>query len=535
MAFRYPTVFLLLFTLFSASLQGQAIGDDFEGGGTLINWYGDDCGMDVAFSNPFSQGINTSATVLRYADQGGAYANVRFEINGHFDLSSQASFSLKLYVPSSGLTGAQPNQISLKLQDGGLPAPWSTQSEIVKPIVLDQWQEVTFDFASDPYINLDPNSPNPTTRTDFNRVVLQLNGENNNDEVLAYLDDVLFHGSNGNVSVFNQLVWSDEFNGSGAIDTSKWHHQTQLPNGVSWYNGEIQHYTDRVDNSYLANGHLHILAKKETYTDQGQTKQYTSARLNSKFAFTYGRVEVRAKLPEGHGTWPAIWMLGKNITEPGGYWAATYGTTGWPACGEIDIMEHWGTNQNYIQSALHTPSSFGSTVNLGGILATDVANTFHTYALEWTAGEMQFSMDGNVYYTYAPSPQDPSNWPFDADQYLLLNIAIEASIDPAFTESPMVIDYVRVYQQGTTAIAPEKELEGFELYPNPVTDKLNLRFPEGVDSADIKVFSSLGQLVFEGREAGPELSLDWRKYTAGLYKVVLETERGGFAYKVLKK
>ena len=139
-----------------------------------------------------------------------------------------------------------------------------------------------------------------------------------------------------------------------AIDTTKWFHQTRLPNGWGWFNNEQQHYTDRTENSYVSNGSLKIVAKRETFTDQGHTKQFTSARLNSKYAFRYGRVEVRAKMPTGVGTWPAIWTLGKNITENGGYWQTQgYGTTGWPDCGEIDIIEHWGNNQNYVQSALH--------------------------------------------------------------------------------------------------------------------------------------------------------------------------------------
>ncbi len=101
-----------------------------------------------------------------------------------------------------------------------------------------------------------------------------------------------------------QLVWSDEFDGNGAINSTKWFHQTQLPLGGSWYNGEVQHYTDRIDNSYVSNGTLKIVAKEETYTDQGYTKEYTSARLNSKYAFTYGKVEIKAKLPQGAGTVP---------------------------------------------------------------------------------------------------------------------------------------------------------------------------------------------------------------------------------------
>jgi beta-glucanase (GH16 family) len=247
-------------------------------------------------------------------------------------------------------------------------------------------------------------------------------------------------------STFGNLVWSDEFNTNGTVSSANWHHQTQLPNGDSWYNGEAQHYTNRQVNSNVNNGFLNIVAKKETFTDQGQTKQYTSARLNSKFAFKYGRVEVRAKLPIGAGTWPAIWMLGKNIIEPGGYWSSTHGTTSWPACGEVDIMEHWGNNQNYVQSALHTPSSFGGTVNIGGQVVPTVSSQFHIYTLEWTSEKMTFKVDGVVHYVYNPAIKDANTWPFDSDQYILLNVAMQPGIDPLFTQSTMEVDYVRVYQ-----------------------------------------------------------------------------------------
>jgi beta-glucanase (GH16 family) len=247
-------------------------------------------------------------------------------------------------------------------------------------------------------------------------------------------------------SNFTNLVWSDEFNGTGAITATNWFQQTQLPNGDSWYNNEQQHYTNRQVNAYVSNGTLKITAKKEVFTDQSVTKQYTSARLNSKFAFTYGRVEVRAKLPIGGGTWPAIWMLGKNVIEPGAYWSSTNGTLNWPACGEVDIMEHWGNNQNYVQSAMHTPSSFGGTVNLGGQTIATASSDFHIYTLEWTAQKMVFKVDGVTHYTYEPAVKDASTWPFDAPQYLLLNVAMQPYIDPNFVSSAMEIDYVRVYQ-----------------------------------------------------------------------------------------
>ena len=438
-------IFLLICSIRS---QIQMVQDDFEGNGTITTWFADDCGMEIPYLNPYNQGINTSPTVLKYSDINGQYANVRFDAGDNFDLSSNHTFSLKIYIESTSLSGSQNNQVSLKLQDGTLGAPWETQSEIIKNLTLDQWQVVSFDFENDPFINFNLGSLNPILRTDFNRIVIQVNGENNNDLVTAYIDDFNYDGTIGTCSVFDTLVWSDEFDGNGAIDGSKWFHQTQLPNGGSWFNGELQHYTDRVDNSYVQNGKLYIVAKDETFTDQGVTKEYTSARLNSKFAFTHGRVEARAKLPMGMGTWPAIWMLGKNINENGAYWQTQgFGTTGWPQCGEIDIMEHWGYNQNYVQSALHTPSSSGATVNIGGVMANDVSNVFHVYAMEWTTNEIVFSIDGNEYYTYSPSPQNMSTWPFIADQYILLNIAIQNSIEPGFTQSPMVLDYIRVYQE----------------------------------------------------------------------------------------
>ena len=451
---------LFFFISFGVGSQVQNVYDDFEGNGDITTWFGDDCNMDIAFSNPNVQGINVSSTVLKYSDIGGQYANVRFDVNENFDLSVNHTFTLKIFIASGSLTGNQNNQISLKLQDGTIGAPWETQSEIVKNVTPDEWQEVSFDFLNDPFINFNGGSPDPVFRTDFNRVVLQVNGENNNDIVTAYIDDVNYDGNVGSCSPFSNLVWSDEFDGNGPIDNSKWFHQTYIPNGWGWYNGELQHYTDREDNAFVQNGYLHIVAKDETYTDpvQGITKEYTSARLNSKFAFTYGRVEARAKLPEGVGTWPAIWMLGKNINETGAYWQTQgFGTTGWPECGEIDIMEHWGSNQNYVQSALHTPSSFGATVNHGGLMANDVSNTFHVYAMEWTADEIIFSLDGVPYYTYSPSPQNMSTWPYVADQYLLLNVAIQNSIDPAFTDSEMVLDYIRVYQQGSSSSTTDSQ------------------------------------------------------------------------------
>ena len=238
-----------------------------------------------------------------------------------------------------------------------------------------------------------------------------------------------------------------------AINSAKWHHQTVIPNGWGWFNNEQQHYTNRTENSHVSNGSLKIVAIKESFEDQGHIKEYTSARLNSKYAFKYGRVEVRAKLPEGAGTWPAIWTLGKNITERGGFWETQgYGTTGWPACGEIDIMEHWGNNPNYVQSAMHTPSSHGGTINHGGQYISTASTQFHVYEMDWNSERIIFSVNGNEHYRYAPPVKNADTWPYDAEQYLLLNVAIQDSISSGFTQSAMEIDYVRVYGENSDQV-----------------------------------------------------------------------------------
>lgn len=170
--------------------------DGFEGRGTITTWLGDGAGLDTAFANPFVDAINTSPTVLEYNDTGGQFANVQFSVATKFDLTAKSKFTLKVYVPSSSITGSQPNQISLKLQNSELGGDsWQTQTEIIKTIVLDQWQELTFDFINDNWINLNFNGvdPDPVDRTDLDKVVLQLNSENNNDAVIGYIDDFNYH------------------------------------------------------------------------------------------------------------------------------------------------------------------------------------------------------------------------------------------------------------------------------------------------------------------------------------------------------
>ncbi len=316
--------------------------------------------------------------------------------------------------------------------------------------------------------------------------------------------------------IYTELVWSDEFNGDGNIDATKWHHQTKGPNGGRWFNGELQHYTNRTNNSYVINGNLNIVAKKETFTQDGITLDYTSARLNSKFAFTYGRVDVRAKLPFGNGTWPAIWTLGKNITEQGAYWQEQgFGTTGWPACGEIDIMEHGLHATNDVSCALHTPSSSGNTMNTSTKTLSNVAENFHVYSMNWSPNQITFLIDDVAYYTYNPSIKNSSTWPFDLDQFLLLNIAMggfSGTIDADFSESKMVIDYVRIYQNSTLSV-DDVFAEKFSIYSNPTSGFITIYTNENIDK--VALYSTLGQLILNRNNTTKQINTKHLK--SGIY------------------
>ncbi|MGY8971875.1 MAG: glycoside hydrolase family 16 protein, partial [Flavobacteriales bacterium] len=418
----------------------------------------------------------------------GSSANQGFyiDLNRSIDLDEEKNLSLSFYSYDTNS-----HSITIKLENGENPDVEVTQT--ISGSSQNNWTALSFDFSNATYTS---NGTSIDATGTYNRLTIFIDlGVNTSG---TYLIDTINDGSevtdpNEIDIIYTDLVWADEFDTNGAIDAAKWHHQTQLPQGGSWYNGEVQHYTNRIENSSVNNGFLDITAIKESFTDQGQTKQYTSARLNSKFAFTYGRVDVRAKLPFGDGTWPAIWTLGKNINEDGGYWDNQYGTVGWPACGELDIMEHGLHPTNQVSVAIHTPSSYGGTVNTSIQTLADVANNFHVYSMNWSPDQITFLIDGVGFYTYNPAVKNDDTWPFYLEQYLLLNIAMGGNggaIDPNFSQSSMVIDYVRVYQN-TTASTEDVFANKFSVYPNPSSDVLNIRTNEPIDK--VELYNTIGQ------------------------------------------
>lgn len=281
------------------------------------------------------------------------------------------------------------------------------------------------------------------------------NGTNTyNIVVWAYSESGVFINESYSVDVYRSdeafatLVFADEFDNSGRPDDQKWHYQIIPPDNGSWHNDELQHYTDREDNSYVSDGTLKIKAIKEQYSFNGSTKAYTSARLNAKLAFTYGRIEVRAKLPSTAGTWPAIWTLGANVNETGNYFGDQYGSVGWPLCGEIDIMEQTGWDKNSTISHFHW-GDLNTEVysDTGGETAVENASSeYHVYSMEWNSQSIKTYVDDTLVFELPNS----NNKPYNHEHYLILNIAIGGNLGgdvPAnFTEDILEIDYVRIYQ-----------------------------------------------------------------------------------------
>lgn len=245
------------------------------------------------------------------------------------------------------------------------------------------------------------------------------------------------------------LVWSDEFEYEGLPDPEKWDYEVGFIR-----NNEKQYYTKaRKENARVADGTLIIESRKEPY----QNADYTSASLHTrtKASWVYGRVEVKAKLPTGRGMWPAIWMLGTNIRE-----------VGWPACGEIDIMENVGYDPHVIHANIHTRAyNHVQQTNKGSKITVESPfERFYVYAIEWTPDRIDFYVDDHKYFTFENEKTGSDVWPFDQPHYLILNAAIGGSwggqkgIDDSIFPQRYEIDYARVYQRSSSA-QPDRRSE----------------------------------------------------------------------------
>lgn len=244
-----------------------------------------------------------------------------------------------------------------------------------------------------------------------------------------------------------KLVWHDEFDRDGLVDLTKWSYDV---GGDGWGNRELQFYTNaRPENARVEQGHLIIEARREAW----QGRDYTSARLvtKNKGDWSAGRFEIRAKLPAGRGTWPAIWMLPT-------VW--NLGNGGWPDNGEIDIMEHVGYNPGSVHASTHSQKNQWRHNNQRTAIeqVPDASTAFHTYTLEWDAEEIRIFVDEHHYFTSRKQGGDWTSWPFTRDFHLLLNLAVggdwggEKGIDEKIFPQRMEVDFVRVYQRSEAPV-----------------------------------------------------------------------------------
>ncbi len=236
-----------------------------------------------------------------------------------------------------------------------------------------------------------------------------------------------------------KLVWSEEFNYNGLPDSTKWSYDV---GGHGWGNNELQYYTlASIANAEVNKGSLKI---KVLHQPMGN-REYTSARLitKGKADFTYGKIEIRAKLPAGRGLWPALWMLGSNI-----------GTIRWPDCGEIDIMEHVGFEKDSVFGTVHTKAynHIKGTQKGKKIFIANPYDSFQRYSIEWTPKRMDFFVNNTLYNHFPNEHKTIDEWPFDSPFFLILNVAVggnlggKQGIDSSIFPASMEVDYIRVYK-----------------------------------------------------------------------------------------
>lgn len=305
----------------------------------------------------------------------------------------------------------------------------------------DQWNLLAITNQYDPGTYQVTNPVNQLVapaNTAYVRCQVVFQGDAANSGGSVYFDDLNLTPTGGAPYGNMNIVWTDEFNGT-QINPGVW---TYDLGGGGWGNSEQEYYTSRTNNAYVADGFLHIVARKESYGGSS----YTSARLKSQglFSCKYGRIEWRAKLPQGVGFWPALWLLGTNINS-----------VGWPGCGEIDVMENTGGNPLMAQGSIHSGSDATAIYNfIDGASATN----FHTYTLDWTTNALLFYVDGHLYESqtsWSSSTGNPYPFPFNQPFFLIMNMAIGGNYlgNPSPSQinagtvfpDELLVDYVRIY------------------------------------------------------------------------------------------
>ncbi|MDR1592667.1 MAG: family 16 glycosylhydrolase [Prevotellaceae bacterium] len=354
--------------------------------------------------------------------------------------------------------------------------------------------------------------------------------ENPAQSIEVYLDDIvktdLNAGETGIIELPGtfQLVWADEFDGAG-YDPDIWSPQVR---GDGFGNNELQYYTGLERNIFTRDGNLVLKVYKESY----QNRNYTSGKLwgqNKKY-FKYGRVEARFKLPEGRGTWPAIWMMPQS---------SVYG--GWPNSGEIDIMEFVGYQPSTIHGTVHRGAGSGGNGNGSNISIAGKTGDFHVIRIDWEPGYIKWYLNDQLFHTYNNGFAGSSQWPFDQDFYVILNFAVGGNwggaqgVDDAIWPQEFLIDYVRVYQKsedGETAVKTT-DAQAFARV-TLAGETLNVASRSEIPFS-VNIYSVMGQKYVSKRFSGENAQIDVTHLSSGMYIVSVSNEIEYYAQKFIRK
>ncbi len=415
---------------------------------------GCDKNNDPSFTADFTYSFKNDNTVEYVNASEGEYYSMIWNFgNGNSDTTTNKKETFSVYYPVAG-----DYDVSLRLTD------YNGGSTSVSKTITIATTEIQLSFTAE----IDQNNPNyvtliNTSTGQYDSFSWHYRTEIINDE-MEYTAYFPFEGNyeielvvNIGTDSFSQskfvnilqddpnyipnltLVWSDEFDGS-SVNTNNWTFET---GDSGWGNQELQNYTNG-NNAEVVDGNLIITAKK--INDNTTVGSYTSSRMVTlgKQEFQYGKMEIRAKLPSGRGIWPAIWMLGSSISN-----------VGWPACGEMDIMEYVGYQPDIVHSTVHTTAGSGANGSGSSMSLPTCEEEFHIYGVLWTEEKLVFYVDDidNVVHTYAPAVKTAENWPFDNPAFFILNIAVGGTwggiegVDNSIFPQTLEVDYVRVYQE----------------------------------------------------------------------------------------
>ena len=488
--------------------------DDFENGNK--GWAaitGTDWVEFEIVDNPQPNAVNPSAKVMKVTRHPGSSDWAGIILSNKLSLmfgvlTEQYSFAkIKFLKPTTG-------DVTLKLEKNGDSGSFSKTSNCS---VANSWHEVTFDLSGAAGRNYDDFFVQPAKTANLTA-----------DEIV-YIDDIIFEsdpnaeppGEDYELPGDFQLVWNDEFDGTG-YDTDIWSPQIA---GNGFGNNELQYYTGLERNIFTRDGCLVLKAYKESYNG----RNYTSGKIwsqNKKY-IRYGRVEARFKLPVGRGTWPAIWMMPQH---------SVYG--GWPHSGEIDIMEFVGYEINKIHGTVHRGAGSGSNGDGNSMVVANI-NDFHTIRIDWEPGYIKWYLNDKPLHTYYNAYAGSAQWPFDKEFYVILNFAVGGDwggaqgVDQNIWPQEFLIDYVRVYQkpQAQNSVESVKKDDDFTITLNENTLTINSIKER---TFNISLYTVSGQTILEKKSCLQPQNIDVSHLPQGVYLISIFDGEKSFTQKIIK-